>query len=205
MKKIASILASLWLAACSIVGAGNTPEPKYQVLAKQGEFEIRSYPPLLLAETVVTGDYRNAGSIAFKRLAAYIFGANTSNQKMAMTTPVLREANSEKIAMTAPVLQQPEGQEWRMTFIMPEGYRLETLPRPNDPGVVLKEQAARKVAVLSYKGSLDEKAIADHSQQLLNWLRQQSLKPLSAPRSAAYDPPWTLPMFRRNEIQVDIE
>ena len=187
------------------MGIRNTPEPEYQVLLRDGEFEIRSYPPLLVAESLVASDYSEAGSIGFKRLAGYIFGGNTRREKMAMTTPVFREADGEDIAMTAPVLQQTDGRQWLMSFVMPTGYSLETLPIPLDADVVLKQLPAKKVAVLQYSGSLSEDVIFDNSQTLLDWLKQRSLKPISSTRSAAYDPPWTLPMLRRNEIHVDIE
>lgn len=205
MRKIVSLLSGLWLAGCSVMGIRNTSEPEYQVLLRDGNFEIRSYPSLWVAETLVDADYSEAGGIAFKRLAGYIFGGNTQREKMAMTTPVLREADGEDIAMTAPVLQQTEGRKWRMSFIMPEGYSLETLPIPLHADVALKQLPAKKVAVLQYSGSLSEADITRNSQILLDWLSQRSLYPISSPRSAAYDPPWTIPMLRRNEIQVDLE
>lgn len=205
MKNVFSLLSGLWLAGCSVMGIRNTPEPQYQVLLQDGEFEIRGYPSLLVAETLVAANYQEAGRIGFNRLAGYIFGGNTAQHSMAMTTPVIREAQSEEIAMTAPVLQQTEGGQWRMAFVMPDGYRLDTLPTPLDGDVVLKQLPAKKVAVLQYSGSLNENAIASNSQKLLDWLGQQSLTPISPTRSAAYDPPWTLPMQRRNEIHVDIE
>lgn len=187
------------------MGIRNTPEPEYQVLLRDGEFEIRAYPSLSVAETLVAADYPEAGRIGFNRLAGYIFGGNTRREKMAMTAPVLREADGEEIAMTAPVLQQTEGRHWRMSFVMPAGYSLETLPIPLDADVALKQLPAKKVAVLQYSGSLSEGVIARNSQKLLDWLNQRSLKPISPARSAAYDPPWTMPMLRRNEIHVDLE
>lgn len=205
MKKLVSLLSGLWLAGCSVMGIRNTPEPEYQVLLRDGEFEIRTYPSLWVAETLVDANYTEAGSIGFKRLAGYIFGGNTRREKMAMTTPVLREADAEEIAMTAPVLQQTDGRHWRMSFVMPAGYSLETLPIPLDANVVLKQLPPKKVAVLQYSGSLSEGVIARNGQKLLDWINQRSLKPISCPRSAAYDPPWTIPMLRRNEIHVDLE
>lgn len=205
MKKIFTLLSGLYLTGCSVMGIRDTPEPQYQVISQDREFEIRAYPPLLIAETLVAANYQEAGGIAFKRLAGYIFGGNTARESMAMTTPVIREADGEEIAMTAPVLQQTEGRQWRMSFVMPAGYRLDTLPIPLDANIELKEIPAKKVAVLCYSGSLNENAIATNSQKLLDWLGQQSLKPISSTRSAAYDPPWTIPMLRRNEIHVDLE
>lgn len=204
MKTVFSWITGLWQAGRSLMGIRTTPEPRHDVLSRDDRFEIRAYPPLWVAQTVVTADYRDAGRIAFNRLASYIFGGNTTRQGLPMTTPVFREAAGECIAMTAPVLQQPDGKTWTMSFVMPEAYDQDTLPIPLDANVVLKQLPARKVAVLCYSGALDEKAIARHSEELLAWLARQSLKPLSPPRSAAYDPPWTLPMRRRNEIHADI-
>lgn len=199
------MFSGLWFAGCSVMGVRNTPEPQYQVILRDREYEVRAYPPLVVAETLVAGKYREAGSIAFKRLAGYIFGENTIRERMAMTTPVFRETDSEEIAMTAPVLQQADGQQWKMSFVMPASYRLDTLPAPLDPNVVLRELPAKKVAVLRYSGFLNENAISTHTQKLLDWLNSQALKPISSTRSAAYDPPWTIPVLRRNEIHVDIE
>lgn len=187
------------------MGVRTTSEPQYQVILQDHKFEIRQYPALLIAETVVRGNYQEAGNAAFNRLAGYIFGANQRRENLAMTTPVIREQTGEAIAMTAPVLQQTEGKQWRMAFVMPAGYRLDTLPIPLDDSILLTEIPAKKVATIRYNGSLNEERIAIHSQKLLTWLAQQSLKPLSAFRSAAYDPPWTLPIMRRNEIHVDIQ
>ena len=205
MKNVLSWMANLWRGVCSVMGVRTAPEPRHDVLSQDGQFEIRVYPPLWVAQTVVTADYREAGHIGFNRLAGYIFGGNKTRQDMPMTTPVFRESTGERIAMTAPVLQQPDGEAWTMSFVMPEGYGQDTLPDPLDANVVLKQLPARKVAVLCYTGALDAKAIATHSAELLTWLENQSIKPLSPPRSAAYDPPWTIPMRRRNEIHVDID
>lgn len=187
------------------MGVRTTSEPQYHVIFQDHEFEIRQYSILLIAETVAAGNYQQAGHAAFKRLANYIFGGNKRRENMAMTTPVIREQTGEELSMTAPVLQETEGKQWRMSFVMPEGFQLETLPIPLDEGIVLKELPSKKVATIRYNGSLNEESIAIHSQKLLTWLEKQSLKPLSPFRSAAYDPPWTLPLMRRNEIHVDIE
>lgn len=205
MQKLLSFLSSLLLTSCTVVGIRHSPEPSYQVLLTEGEYQIRAYPPLVLAETVVEADYSEAGSIGFNRLAGYIFGRNAARTQMPMTTPVFREPAGENIGMTAPVFQQAEGKRWTMAFVMPERYQFDTLPVPLDAQVTLKEIPAKKVAVLRYSGALNESAMQAQSQKLLAWLERQSLHPLSKPRSAAYDPPWTFPALRRNEVHVDIE
>lgn len=187
------------------MGIRSSAEPEYQLLSESGEIQIRQYPPLLIAETVIDADYAQAGNIGFNRLVGYIFGGNQQKQQMAMTTPVFRESAGEQIAMTTPVSQQAVDNKWTMAFVMPSGYSLDTLPTPIDSQVTIKALPAKKVAVLRYSGSLTLEKINENSRQLQAWIEQQHLTPLSAPRSAAYDPPWTLPALRRNEIHIDIE
>ena len=205
MKKLALFLNSLFLAGCAMVGIRNTEQAGYEVIFRQDDVEIRNYHQLIVAETEIDADYTQAGSIGFNRLAGYIFGKNIQKQSMAMTSPVYREAVSEKIAMTAPVLQQKTQEKWSMAFVMPSEYSLETLPEPLDPLVMIKSIPSKKVAVLIYSGTLSAERISDKSQQLIAWLKANQYTPLSDARSAAYDPPWTIPALRRNEIHIDID
>ena len=205
LKSLKQMLASLFLAGCSMVGVRNSAEAAYTLILQDGDFEIRLYQPMLVAETVINADYTNSGSIGFNRLAGYIFGNNRQREKIAMTTPVYREPQGEKIAMTAPVLQQQVADEWLMTFVMPPEYNLNNLPEPLDPLVSIKSVAGKKVAVIRYSGSLSEEKINEKAHQLNEWLLKNSYKILSTARSAAYDPPWTIPTLRRNEVHIDIE
>lgn len=205
LKSLKQMLASLFLAGCSMVGVRNSAEAAYTVILQEGDFEIRLYQPMLVAETVINADYTNSGSIGFNRLAGYIFGNNRQREKIAMTTPVYREPQGEKIAMTAPVIQQKVADEWLMTFVMPPEYNLNNLPEPLDPLISIKSVAAKKVAVIRYSGSLSEEKIQEKTLQLREWLLEKSYKPVSPARSAAYDPPWTIPALRRNEVHIDIK
>lgn len=188
-----------------MLGIRNSPEAAYTLILQDGDIEIRAYRPLLIAETSVDADYANSGSIGFKRLAGYIFGNNRQQQKMAMTTPVYREQQGEKIAMTAAVIQQKSAGQWRMAFVMPPEYTPSSLPEPLDPLVKIKQLPAKKVAVLRYSGSLSEEKINTMANELSVWLNRHAYKALSPARSAAYDPPWTIPALRRNEVHIDIE
>lgn len=146
-----------------------------------------------------------------------------TSRKIAMTAPVTMEPlgeSSEKIAMTAPVTMEPltdEGQtrpttpdlpgaqRWRMHFVMPSQYSLSTLPRPNNPAVQLREVPARTWAVLRYSGFNTQASIQKRTDELLAWLAEQNIRTVGSPQLARYNPPWTLPMFRRNEIHQEIE
>lgn len=179
--------------------------PAYKTTFEQDNFEIREYEPVLIARTQVQGNYKAAGDAAFKRLADYLFGNNTTQTKMDMTEPVMQEQKGEKMAMTAPVMQQQTGEGWEMQFVIPSKFTLESVPKPVNPEVNLEQLPARKVAVLVYRGRLIEKHIDAKAAELRQWVEQQGKQSKGEPQSAAYDPPWTIPMFRHNEIWIDLE
>jgi len=205
MKKLITVLTTLFLAGCSVFGIRSADEPNYQVLNDYGHIQIRQYPVLDVAQTEVTADYKNSSSQGFQRLAGYIFGNNKKQQKIAMTAPVIQEQEAETMAMTAPVIQQKSGSVWLMAFVLPSNYSVATAPVPLDLAVLIKEIPGKKVAVIRYSGSLSEQGIEEKSEELKNWLGKQGYRPISPARSAAYDPPWTLPFLRRNEVHIDIE
>ena len=205
MKKLITVLTTLFLAGCSVFGIRSADEPNYQVLNDYGHIQIRQYPALVVAQTEVTADYKNSSSQGFQRLAGYIFGNNKKQQKIAMTAPVIQEQEAETIAMTAPVIQQKSGTVWLMAFVLPSNYSVATAPVPLDPAVLIKEIPGKKVAVIRYSGSLSEQGIEENTEKLQNWITIKGYKPISPSRSAAYDPPWTLPFLRRNEVHIDIE
>jgi len=197
-----------------------TEEPKFELLSKDNNIELRRYPPFIVAETWVDGDMSEASNKGFRAIAGYIFGDNkapgsTDPAKIAMTAPVTLEpaAPSQKIAMTAPVTIEPQAGEtltlegakrWRVHFVMPSQYTLATLPKPNNTAVSLREVPAKTWAVLSFSGFNTEARVQQHTDELLAWVGAKKMTRLNTPQLARYDPPWTLPMFRRNEIMVEI-
>ena len=92
------MLASLFLAGCSVVGIRNSAEAGYTVIEQHDTIEIRQYQPMLVAETLVDADYASSGSIGFNRLAGFIFGNNRKQEKIAMTTPVYWEPRAVKFS-----------------------------------------------------------------------------------------------------------
>lgn len=186
-------------------------EPKYTVVDKSGEFELRAYAPRVVAETLVEGSLDDASGVGFRRLADYIFGNNTSrnggNEKISMTTPVtmapkVEKAESQKISMTAPVSMQQAAGQWRMYFVMPSQYTLNTLPKPNNSAVTLRELPESRMAVLRFSGLAGEEKTTKKTAELLAWLKSKDITPIDEPELARYNPPWTLPFLRRNEVMV---
>lgn len=205
MKLIYSILLTILVTGCSVVGIRNYEEPNYKVVLQEDKFEVREYSDVLVAQSTSPGDYKQSSGNNFERLAGYIFGKNQSKEKMDMTTPVLQEQQSEKMDMTVPVYQQQSDSSWTMTFVLPSKYTLETVPQPLDENVNVTVLEQVKVATLQFSGSMNEKNILTHTQLLQAWVNKNGLQAVAKPYSAAYDPPWTLPILRRNEIHIPIQ
>lgn len=185
-----------------------TEEPKFKLIEKIEDYELRVYDPMIVAETYVQGSLDEASSAGFRLIAGYIFGGNKSRtnaaaEKIAMTAPVTLEAISQKIEMTAPVTMENNADKWRVHFVMPSSYTLATLPIPNDTRVSLREIAAQKTAVIVFSGFAGEDRVKEKSAMLQEWMKTRELKATSTPRLARYNPPWTLPFLRRNEILIN--
>jgi hypothetical protein len=181
----------------------NVERPKYKVVLSSDNIELRDYAPMIVAEAEVTGERRVAIGKGFRLIADYIFGNNTASEKVAMTAPVSQQA-SQKIAMTAPVTQQGEGNSWKVYFVMPSKYTMETLPKPNNPAVRLKQVPGKRFAVIRFSGMGGEDSLKRHTKELDEFLSAKGLTPLSQPTYAFYNPPWTLPFMRRNEVLVEV-
>ena len=182
-------------------------EPEYTLIKKDDDYELRHYAPMIVAETMVSGSISDASNQGFRIIADFIFGNNSlqdgTSDKIAMTAPVTVEPKSEKIDMTAPVTIQQDSGQWRVHFVMPSSYSMDSLPKPNNPQVTIREIPARRYGVLRFSGFTGEKKVADKTGELLKWLDRKGISPIGQPELARYDNPWTtLPFFRRNEIMV---
>ncbi|MDB4441843.1 heme-binding protein [bacterium] len=178
---------------------------KYTVVEKEDDFEIRQYDPQIVAETFVEGDLEEVGNEGFRRLYAYISGENTRKQSISMTAPVSQESGSEKIAMTAPVKQEKKDNQWRITFLMPSEYTLETIPEPNDARVVLTQEPGRLMAAVKYSGTWSEEGYEENKALLEEYIQKRGLTAAGEPVWARYDPPFMPWFLRRNEVLIPIE
>lgn len=213
-KSRASVTATLLLGLLWTNSPMATEEPKFESLLKEENFEVRRYVPLIVAETIVDGDMDSASSRGFRLIADYIFG-NNQKAGIAMSAPVVVEAEaaSEKIAMTTPVsieAQNPESnamagaKRWRVHFVMPSQYSLASLPKPLNPLVTLREVPAKTFATLTYSGLNTEASVQEKTDQLASWIKSKNTETIGKPQLARYNPPWTLPFWRRNEILQEI-
>lgn len=207
--------ATTWVvvAACTAITAaisiGTWPvfnrieEPRHTIEYQVGALEIRSYEGVIAAEVEIRGERTTAINQGFSILAGYIFGSNKSTRKIGMTAPVTQQGG-EKIAMTAPVTQQAEGDVWKVRFMMPAHFTRETLPEPNDARVRIVVDEPKRFAAVRFSGLANDARIAEERAKLLVFVADQKREATGAPVLAFYNPPWTLPFLRRNEIMVEI-
>jgi len=203
-QSAALILLNLVLLALGGIDAVATEELKYRVLESSGDFELRQYESSLGAETTVEGDFHEVGNEGFRRLFDYISGKNRKKQSIPMTAPVSQEASSEKIPMTAPVNQEKVGGAWRITFLMPSAFTMETLPEPLDSRVKLVKIPGRLMAALSYSGTWSRERYEDKEKRLKELIRQRGLKIEGEPVFARYNPPFMPWFLRRNEVLIPV-
>jgi hypothetical protein len=188
-------------------------QPEYTVLFTDGDLEYRQYETYLVSETVIE-DARNsdaAGDEGFRRLFRYITGANTSQAKVSMTVPVSQSAsasadseNSEKISMTVPVQQSTAATGWRVSFMLPSEYTLETAPVPADSRVYVREVPGRLMAVKVFSGRWTEANYRSNGEKLRAALDDQGLTATGELERAAYNAPFSLPFMRRNEVMLAV-
>ena len=122
-----------------------------------------------------------------------------------MTAPVSQEADSVKIPMTASVNQERAGEKWRIAFLMPAQYALETLPEPLDSRVELRKVPERLMAALKYSGTWSKSRYGEKQEQLMGWIARRGLKQVGEPVFARYNPPFTPWFLRRNEVLIPVE
>jgi hypothetical protein len=206
VEKIAKQLAESVLLIVGIrIG---TEEPKHTSERLTDRVEVRRYAPRIAAETTVAADEEEARNQGFRRLAGYIFGKNQSDDAIAMTAPVSQAKAGQQIAMTAPVAQSAQrtdlGEGWVIRFFMPSKWTMESLPKPIDDRVRLTEVPAETFAVLRFSGDRSPRAVAEHTAELVEVLRTKGIDVTGDATAWFYDPPWTLPFRRRNEIAIPV-
>ena len=181
-----------------------TESPKYVVLIKENQIEIREYPGYIQAEVNVRGtNYKNAIEAGFDVLAGYIFGNNTSRQKVDMTTPV-KVNQSEKIAMTTPVTVKGDD-EFTVAFVMPSAYTLETLPAPRDGRIRFVSVSTHRMASIRFSGFFNQGNIENNKKRLRNWMVENDLEGEGDFIIAGYNPPWIPGFLARNEVMIKIK
>lgn len=193
--------------AASIYHVNNVEHPRYTVAVADGDIEVREYPRLIVAEVIRAGDRRGAVNAGFSTLAEYIFAKRRSGEGIPMTAPVTRERGP--IAMTAPVTQERTGASqmdasWRVRFIMPAKYTLDSLPKPTEGDVEIKETPSSRRAAIRFSGIATDDVLATKERSLRDWLAGRDLPSDGPATYAYYNAPFTPGPLRRNEIWIEL-
>lgn len=190
-----------------------TPEgisgPEYTVVSRGEGYEIRDYEAYRVASTSMSKvgepysmDDLTKGGAAFNALAAYLFGANDEGKIMEMTTPVSTTSIGEmrfylkKNGMTSDAsFPEPLSPE--------EGF--------NEQGIVrVVDVPPARVAVAKFTGFVTDGEVQRQKDALLSSLAIDGVE-VDAPHGAVvphivfqYNPPYTIPIVRRNEIAIPV-
>lgn len=206
VKRLLLIITSITI--MNSIPAYAIEEPAYTVVQKAEAFEVRQYAPYFVAEVLVPGPASEAGSQGFSLLGGYIFGKNKGERKLEMTAPVtqtpVESPKPVKLEMTAPVTQAAAAGGFLVQFVMPKGYTLATLPEPLDAKVKLREVQGKRVAVIRFSGSWSQSIYEDQLKKLRSALDAAGIATTGEPVSSRYNSPFSLPMFRRNEIWLTV-
>jgi hypothetical protein len=196
------LLLALWVLS-GYIPTRNIAMPSYTVVEKRRDYEIRRYEAIVIAET---RQQSIGGAGGFNELFRYISGDNVRAARIPMTAPVLKSGTGggEKIPMTAPVIKEGEGERGTIAFVMPPGAALADLPQPRSRAVTLKEVPPRTLAAVTFSGVADAAVIREKTELLLTALRRDGKTMAAAPFVALYNPPWTPPFMRRNEVLVEL-
>ena len=201
---VAVLLWSVW----GFFGS-NVERTDYIIVKKMKGYEIREYPPHIVAQVKVQGSYEESIKEGFRILAGYIFGGNTKKESISMTAPVVAQTGekiklSENISMTAPVVAKTEGDSQIISFGMPRSYTLETLPRPNNSRVNIVTIPAKKYAVMRFSWYRSDKRIKRVQEKLFISLKHDKIIYAGSASYAVYNAPWTPPWMILNEVLVEV-
>jgi hypothetical protein len=195
---------AIWILS-GIIPRRGVESPGFRVIGQAVGYQVRDYEAYILCEVEVTGDLRDAVTRGFRILAGYIFGNNMKKESIPMTTPVgLSDAASEKIPMTAPVSVVTGTDVHTVSFVVPSKYTLETLPAPVDQRVRFRVVPSHQAAALSFSGCAGVESVRKKTIQFQAALERDGVNLGSGISLAQYDPPWSPPFLRRNELIVTI-
>ena len=183
------VAGMLGMGGCSVFGNSGVEIAPYKVLEKNDTYELRHYDSLVLVTTPMKN--LDEDSNPFYKLFNYISGENSNEQEFPMTSPVF--------------MDQLDGKTETMSFVLPKDFKLADAPAPTDEDVKLEEITDYTVATITFSGSLDRENIDENQGLLEAWIAEKGYKTTGAAKAAGYNPPFTIPAFRRNEVLIPVK
>ena len=203
------LVAGAAVAGAALIGGAfyvlqerQTEEPDYRAIRTDGDFQVRDYPSITVAETVVQGPRKAALSAGFGIIADYIFAKSRDGEKIDMTVPVMQDAG-DPMASDPPLFDDELEGAWRTRFIMPAGRSADDLPDP-PVSIDLVDLPPRKVAVVSFSGRADDRMLAEAEDRLRGWLARNGETSNAEPEYAFYNSPMIPGPLRRNEVWLPL-
>lgn len=208
MKLLIPLLFPIVLAGCSVFGESGVDDAPYTLLKSEQaqKIEVRNYESMVLVSSSISTDGMNS---AFRNLFRYITGENEGSAKIAMTAPVIMDesdadSKGTEIAMTAPVFMKERSEQQVMSFVMPADFTIQNTPKPTNPEVWVTEVKDYKVVVIKFSGLLSDSNVETQTRALNSWIVENGYTAISEPVKAAYNGPFTIPWFRRNEVLIEV-
>ncbi|WP_199271317.1 heme-binding protein [Paraglaciecola sp. L1A13] len=211
--KFASVFLAIFMGGCSVVGENGVASAPYTLLESDDsqKIQVRNYASMVWVSTSMSED---SGNSAFRKLFAYIGGENEGAAEIAMTAPVIMDDNKmlkkgTEIPMTAPVFMDDSASantgSGVMSFVMPNDFTLQTTPKPTNGDVKVSEVKNYQVAVIEFSGTLSDSNLQKYTQRLTNWIDAHGYTATSQAIKAGYNGPFTIPMFRKNEVLIEVK
>lgn len=177
------------IAGCSVFGNSGVEIAPYKVLKKEGAFELRHYERMVLVTATMSEGIDNQRG-SFYKLFDYISGENSQGREIPMTAPVFMDQENKKTE--------------KMSFVLPYNYTMDMAPSPQDETVKLEEVKNYTVAVVTFSGLLKQDNITEHQIMLEEWIKSNGYKKTGSVKAAGYNPPFTIPAMRRNEVLISV-
>jgi hypothetical protein len=164
-------------------------QQKYTLVQKFPGFDVRYYPRTIMARYYSEAKtYKEISRPGFRNLAGYIFGANSTGDKIAMTAPVHIDLGENGFSMA---------------FVMPSEYALIDLPVPSNSEVHIEPADPVYVAVVTFGGYANDAVINEQINKLEKLLRNNNISHKGNFRFMGYNSPYKI-WNRKNEIAVEI-
>lgn len=193
---VTAVLVLVGVFAWNTMARAAYESAEYKVVTSDGKFEVREYPDLMLVATTTKLDAQGRDG-SFMKLFHYISGANESDKKISMTTPVFMETDKGDSTV-------------QMGFVMPKDVAVEGVPEPTGEGIDVRKRVGGRFAVLRFSGQLTAKLAKESEAKLQTWMETKGLIADDSPGSsgvetAGYDPPFTPGPLRRNEVLIRLK
>ncbi len=189
-NRLCVIIMVFTLPACSIFGDnGNTEIAPYVVINQEPPFGVRYYKQMVWVTTNMEG--LDKARSPFFKLFDYISGDNNQEKEIPMTAPVFMDKGSDSVS--------------KMSFVLPADYTMSETPLPTDSEVIIEEITDYTVATITFNGVLSQENIDKHKELLQKWIADQDLVIVGEAKIAGYNPPFTIPALRRNEVLIPIK